>query len=498
MSVQRHIPYHAGWRLVIFAGLGAAVTDFLFYRHPLGLNTALFGTGLLGSILLTNAGRHRFGTAAAWLVALLLPLLLVNAWRVSGTALLLAACGLCMLQWTLRAGWTAHGTVWLGRLAAATVAAWARPLQDHRLIQRLQRGGRPGVAAAAAVTLGRWLLPVVLSAVFVGLFAVANPLIAKWLNAGWTRLSRFLAHLDLPAADRLLLWFLAFMLFWGLIRLRPNGIRLPRPPAEPVSTPPEAPGGEALTVRCLGLFNLVFALQNLLDARYLMGGAQLPEGMSYAEYAHRGAYPLVVTALLAAAFLLWAFAPTGAAQHSRAARALVYLWVAQNIFLMLSAVWRLCLYIDVYSLTRWRAAAAVWMLLVALGLLWICLRIGLARSNGWLVNVNALTLAAVLYACAFVNWPGFIAAYNAQHCEEVRGDGPMLDYRYMQALGQEALPALLWYGQHARPVRAPDSYRETVNALETHLDVHLGDWRGWSWRAGAIARQCRPPGPDGR
>ncbi len=51
--------------------------------------------------------------------------------------------------------------------------------------------------------------------------------------------------------------------------------------------------------------------------------------MSYAEYAHRGAYPLVFTALLAGVFVLVSFRPGGAAQRSRWARGLVQLWIAQ-------------------------------------------------------------------------------------------------------------------------------------------------------------------------
>ena len=47
--------------------------------------------------------------------------------------------------------------------------------------------------------------------------------------------------------------------------------------------------------RSLILFNALFALQTVLDLTYLWGGASLPDGMSHAEYAHRGAYPLIAT-----------------------------------------------------------------------------------------------------------------------------------------------------------------------------------------------------------
>src|SRR4029450_12672491 len=98
-------------------------------------------------------------------------------------------------------------------------------------------------------------------------------------------------------------------------------------------------------------------------------------------YAHRGAYPLVVTALLAAAFVLVAMRPGGPAEKSRVIRPLVYLWVGQNVLLVASSILRLDLYVDIYMLPYWPIAAFIWMGLVALGLILIMARIALNRPD---------------------------------------------------------------------------------------------------------------------
>ena len=64
-----------------------------------------------------------------------------------------------------------------------------------------------------------------------------------------------------------------------------------------------------MIVHCLAVFNIIFALQTLLDVIYLCGGAALPRGLTYASYAHRGSYPLIAAALLAAAFVIVTFRP---------------------------------------------------------------------------------------------------------------------------------------------------------------------------------------------
>ena len=73
--------------------------------------------------------------------------------------------------------------------------------------------------------------------------------------------------------------------------------------------------GVATILRSLILFNLLFAVQTILDMIYLWGNATLPAGINYASYAHQGAYPLIVTALLAAGFVLAAMKPGGPAEN---------------------------------------------------------------------------------------------------------------------------------------------------------------------------------------
>jgi hypothetical protein len=284
---------------------------------------------------------------------------------------------------------------------------------------------------------------------------------------------------------------------WSLLRTRPRrvfpadpdaalqAIVLPEAPTEPARWKYDEVG---IIVRCLAMFNVVFAMQTVLDAIYLFGGAELPAGVTLARYAHRGAYPLVATALLAAAFVLVTFRGRGAAERSPWARRLVYLWIAQNVFLVTTAAWRLGLYVEAYSLTRWRVATAVWMLLVALGLVWIVVRILSHRDNAWLLKANILTTAAVLYACCFPNIDGFIARYNVEHCREIDGRGAPIDVEYLGELGVESIPALEWLSRELGPYDG-NAARVKAITLQEELNKKLADWRGWTWRRERIARQ---------
>jgi hypothetical protein len=238
--------------------------------------------------------------------------------------------------------------------------------------------------------------------------------------------------------------------------------------------------------RALIIFNAAFLIQTSMDAFYLLAGVPLPRGLTYAEYAHRGAYPLVATALLAGLFVLLAFRTGGAAHRSAAARRLVYAWLAQNLFLLFTTISRLWMYVAVYNLTRLRLAAIIWVALVAVGFLCIVYKIARARSNLWLLRTNVVATLAVLYGLAFINTNGLIADFNVRHCREVDGRGAPLDLQYLYTLGPAAIPALAYI----QPLLRTSQEFECI-ALERQLQLNLRsqlkEWRGWTWRRARIA-----------
>jgi len=220
-----------------------------------------------------------------------------------------------------------------------------------------------------------------------------------------------------------------------------------------------------------------------LDLTYLWGGVALPDGISYASYAHRGAYPLIVTALLAAGFVLVAMNPDGPAERVPAIRIMVFAWIAQNVMLVLSSILRLDLYVEIYSLTWWRVADFIWIVVVALGLLLIVARIAMRRSNCWLILSNCTTLALVAYICAFVNFPALIADYNVAHSRDFSGRGVYLDYGYLVSLGPHALPAIDRFLRHKG--QAHDPQREQLAQQQRERP---SSWRGWSFRDWRLQR----------
>jgi hypothetical protein len=327
-----------------------------------------------------------------------------------------------------------------------------------------------------------WIVPLSVFAVFLALFSSANPLIEHRLMQ--IDLS---VLFELLGSWRMCFWILIACAIWPLIyrRFKPSPAQQPKPNTAAVE-PSDLDFllGEKAILRSLILFNALFALQSGLDLTYLWGGAALPDGLSHAEYAHRGAYPLIATALLAAGFVLVAMRPNGPAEHSRLIRPLVLLWTGQNILLVVSSIFRLDLYVAAFSLTYLRFAAFVWMVLVAAGLVLMLIQIALRKPNSWLIAANAISLALVLYVCCFINTPYLVASYNVEHSREFSGIGPNLDLKYLGSLGPQAEPALR---PHVKEMPVLQSVIFECRSRASYLRSYR-NWRGWSFRTWRLER----------
>ncbi|MFK0161475.1 DUF4173 domain-containing protein [Rhizobium sp. NPDC090279] len=453
-----------------------ALADILLFDRAAGLNLFLFANTVAAGLLISSRRRQSISKTSALLglgVVASAPLVETASWM--GVAVSLLGLSLISLGvgGLLPRQWTRLPLVLFRFLLDLPL----RPFRQasYRWLQRLQRPSSGGVRHH----LSGWIMPLSFAAGFLALFAMANPLIDKTLRS-----------IDPTFLLQLLsMWRVGFWLvvaaFLSLL-LHPRLMRRHRHRQEIAQVAvgvEDGLFGHGALLRSLVVFNALFALQTLLDLAYLWGGASLPDGMSHAEYAHRGAYPLMVTALLAAAFVLVAMRRGGPGDRSPLLRGLVHLWIAQNILLCFSSILRLDLYVEAYSLTELRVAAGIWMGLVTIGLFLILLRILLRRSNEWLIALSSAALVITLYAAALADIPAFIARFNVTHSREISGEGIVLDLDYLATLGPAAIPALDTY---LASLPADIDVRRMREALRWQHAGRSPDWRSWTYRAARL------------
>jgi len=460
-------------QITIVTMILVAVADWLFYKQPFGWSAGIYAFLLMPAILMFRPPMTRT-QGTVWLVLAMNGLCIALVSQPGPLVVILTILCIVLLASISAKGLTANAWRWVYRWETFLVFGFLQMIHDLRIRSRWRKSCH-GVPSSGSVSrhFYHWFVPVLLSLGFLLLFAMANPLIDWFLEVFQRNVWMTIQTLDM-SLSRILLWCGLAALIWGLLRFPKRTAKTAR-----AAVTASRPANADFLVRCLLLFNAVFAVETWLDLVYLWGGVTLPAQMTYAEYAHRGAYPLIATALLAGLFVLATFRPGSIARTYLSARRLVYLWLVQNIFLTVSSMWRLHLYIEVYGLTRWRIAALIWMLLVTAGLLWIGCRILTGRSNGWLVSMNLITTLLVLYACCFVNFEGMIAWHNVRHSQKL---GVPADFQYLQSLGPESIPALNWLASPLQSASAADEARKSSLELQQILRRQTRNWRGWTWR----------------
>ncbi len=479
--------FRTSFRFKIISMLGlTALADFLFYGHQAGWTIGLFGLLLTGVCVLHNSKVIQTETGQSILLLTVSQCFL----QIEKTSLLcfaLMSIGIVSFAILSQGGWKEDASLW-ARQFLSFILRILRPLNKAVLgIQRYKHRYIP--SNGLSVFVRGWFLPIVLSAVFIFLFASANPIVTKWLSG-----FDFKALLEMFSFGRLFFWAVVAAMISAVIR--PKLKRKRKKAAPDVFYKKKKPMGFAewaftkeSVLRSLVIFNVMFAFQTLMDMNYLWAGGALPDGITYAGYAQEGAYPLIVTALLAALFVLISQNSGKEVAGSKTVQGLIYLWVAQNILLVVSSIYRTGLYVEVYALTYLRVAAFIWMGLVACGLAWIIVRSILNKSNTWLINANVITALAVLYMTSFVNIGAMIAHYNVTHSRAVSGTGIQLDTHYLEyGIGNAAIPALIQYSQYGKVhdrilyMSGEEEERlDTIDEMISELRINMDDWRRWTY-----------------
>lgn len=456
-----------GAKTAITAGL-VVIADQLFYGRAPGLNLGLFGLVLSASALAAFPAlrRDRRGLIVIALAASM-SLLLLDRPTVAVTAFLLVALGAATLSPRAPGGYDAW--LWAQRLIVGAMRCLSRPLTDLRRLRDPRLGRRSPLPRR--MKLSTLILPLAGGLAFIALFSAANPIIEASLAA-----IRF-PRMDLA---RGVFWLAAAATLWGF--LRPRGPRR-------AFAPPDGRGDlqmfgvtPASLTLSLVVFNALFGLQNGLDVAFLWSGAPLPVGVTLAEYAHRGAYLLIATAILAGAFVLIALRPGSSTAGRPMVRRMVVLFVAQNLLLVASSALRTVDYVEAYGLTRLRISALAWMALVAVGLILIGVRLLRDKSSSWLINANVLAAAIVLLGTSLVDLGAVAAYWNTRNVREIGGHGPPLDLGYLRGLGGAALVPLTTLEGRLPQTPQREALAATRLKLTGDLRRKQADWRTWSWR----------------
>lgn len=466
-------------------------------KHGFGILGLALLLGLLGDLLLraTPWGVNIF----FWAIALLLSvILLIHRWRVE-----LAGD---VLRFALPVVFFAFGFVWrdsltlkaldalalLVILSLFTMRSQAIQLRLSGLVRYLEGFVLTGINLAAGIfplvladiawkdiPRGGWSRQSV--AVLRGLL-IALPLLLVFgsllmaADAVFAGIIKNLLHFNL--ADVFKHIFVTGLAAWpvgGFLR----GIFLADKQTMFSGELPKSPGlGIVEMGVALGSLNVLFLGFVFVQFRYFFGGAEvvtLTSGLTYAEYARRGFFELVVAAALVLPLLLFGHwllrkdQPT----YEKVFRLLAGMLIVMLFVVLASAFQRMHLYQQEYGLTELRLYTTAFMGWLAVVFIWFGATVLRGKGERFAFGAVVAGFLTIVVLSSF-NPEALIIRTNAALAKT----GKSFDVDYALSLSADAVPSLV----AALPDLDPkDRCNVATLLLKNWSPSTHTDWRTWNW-----------------
>ena len=422
------LPMALGCSLLWFSAFGMEAMFGETLRFP-ALGAAAFTAALWASVLLylgRDAKWNRWNASLAVMVGLLTVCCCVYGdmdVRMINFLLIAAGSALCFFSLSGQAS----SALWEVRAAPETLGLSARSIfsnwdKPFRALSGLGAGGRK---TARQIALG-----IVCGA---GVLAIVFPLLISAdavFGALFSGMDEWFGRLDTLAMWRIIRAALMTMAIFSALYFLRHG-RARERVERMASDRPAAPFITALSLLCA-----VYAVFCAIQLAYLFGGAEAAsmEG-GYAEYARSGFFQLAWVAAINLTVILACAALCGG---SRAVRIMSTALLALTAVILLSALWRMRLYILAFGLTLRRAQTLWAMAFIAVCLAAAALRIWKRGFRFWPFFAAVGLAGWIAFNC--VNIDARIADYNVD--AYLGGELEEIDAGYLACTSPDALPAL--------------------------------------------------------
>ncbi len=198
-------------------------------------------------------------------------------------------------------------------------------------------------------------------------------------------------------------------------------------------------GEPIIAITFTSVLTVVYLVFCLIQVVYLfMGGMQLPQGYSYAEYARQGYFQLLFVCLLNLVLVLVCLRRF---REHKVLKAVLTVLSGCTYIMIISSIYRMLLYVSAYCLTFTRVLV-LWSLVVLLILL-TGIVISIFKPVFPLFRYCMIVVTCSYLCLSFSHQDYWIAAYNLTSAQE--SSAFHMDYDYLHRLSVDKLPAMVKY-----------------------------------------------------
>ena len=441
--------------------LGAILFNIIFWNEKLGINTILFDIFIIASIFYLYPSSIK-NNISVWLAVghlITAAMVLVHNTMLSkiGFSITLLLF-ISFSQYIHRSVWYAGGSVILNYILAI----------PNFLMQLKSVKGKSINLGGLSRPVRMLLIPFILLTVFIIIYAFANTVFSNIATDIVTAVQRWFANMfDWFSIPRFSFFLLGILVTAGLmLKTKSNYFSdaelqqkdsLSRKKHD-LKKWKESSFADLLSVLIgkaskgmmaikneftiglisLVLLNILLLLINIIDVKYVWLGFTFSKDVSLSAYVHEGAGLLILSIILAMLLLLFFFRGNiNFYKKNKWLRYGAYLWIFQNLFLVVSVFIRDYYYISHYGLAYKRIGLLFFLAMVIAGLLTVFLKIHYTKTTYYLLRINAWAAIVLLISATTVHWDYTIAKYNLERKSSIP-----LDVPFLLSLSDKALPLI--------------------------------------------------------
>lgn len=466
----------------VFLIISVAVADFLMYSNFGGSGFALTVLYYTAGVWLLHEDR-RTDPNVLLVLALLFVLMGRNIWSmtplsVAVPVILLGALSVCQRTDERKL---------LDSLIFSATSYFAGPARLREYLAPLHR-------ALFYSTNNSWLRLVIpalgsLAAliIFTAIFLMANPIVDRLINDGLNHFRKYIDLWSLISIWRFMFWFLVAMITAGLLKpYIKESIKL-TDHEDQLSANEDNPDVSAQVLTLTGILIVAaisFTAYNALDIYYLWISAELPEGITYSQYARQGTGWLTLALLVSSAVIGVASSECFSTQSSIARiKKLSYYWVLQDTILALAVLKRIQMYVEYNGLTPLRITGIFGVMTVIAGILVLAVKLRGRKNLIWLIRRYAAVFIVGLTVYAAFPSAWFSARFNANQAMNGNVAPLVWIFEKHEGIPIEGVSQLVTLLDHPDPVIS-----EGISAYLARYSSKVDEEKTRDWRRFQLAR----------
>ncbi len=183
------------------------------------------------------------------------------------------------------------------------------------------------------------------------------------------------------------------------------------------------------------MINLLLLVLNIIDISWIWFGTVSTDPTTLSQLVHSGTYMLILSIFLSMGIMLYFFRNNlNFYSKNKVLKIGSYVWIFQNVILSISVALRNYHYITNSGLAYKRIGVLIFLILTIVGLILMFNKIRNGKTMFYLIKTNSWSLYMMMLFVAAINWDGIIANYNLNVTYKKN-----LDVEFINKLSDKAL-----------------------------------------------------------